>query len=148
MPVSGRPEARRGSYGEGNLLCPKTLSRGRQLSEAQSLGVTRKPHLGQANSCAQIQPGRAPQLSPNRYPAHRVLLPSFTEPLAPPSQPRPPTPPGQEHSLTLHRAGCTLLVNSPRLSNVSQLMRTDLTEQDHPLGGSRVIVFTPKPGPI
>lgn len=42
----------------------------------------------------------------------------------------------------------TLLVNSPEPSDVSQLTRTDLTEQDYPLGGSRVIVFTPKPGPI
>lgn len=50
-------------------------------------------------------------------------------------------------SPSIGQAG-TLLVNSPEPSDVSQLTRTDLTEQDYPLGGSRVIVFTPKPGPI
>ena len=53
-----------------------------------------------------------------------------------------------ELSLMLHWAAWRLCLNSPEPSDVSQLTRMDLTEQDYPLGGSRLIVFTPKPGPI
>lgn len=148
--------------GTARPLFPETLSGVRQFSEAQILKVQEETSTQVAQfSCPDpasrtIRRGHQvfPQSSPSRHPdgplCWQVLFPSLTELLSTPGSNHPalPSPVQAEHSLTLHRAGWRLCLNSPEPSNVSQLTRTDLTEQDYPLGGSRLIVFTPKPGPI
>lgn len=148
--------------GTARPLFPETLSGFRQLSEAQILRVQEVTSTKVAQfSCPDpasrtIRRGHQvfPQTSPSRHQtdlsAGRFCSPASqtcSAPLVPSTPPSLPLSRQSAASRSTGQAGAFCL-NSPEPSDVSQLTRTDLTEQDYPLGGSRLIVFTPKPGPI